>query len=88
MAETFVCEKCGKAMDGAKFYQKKDGSKTKLCKNCLTMHIDNFDPNTFLWILQDMDIPYIPEEWNVLRDRAFAKNPNMTRIVCYRKIHI
>ena len=25
-----------------------------------------------------MDIPYIPEEWNVLRDRAFAKNPNMT----------
>lgn len=78
MAETFVCEKCGKVMDGAKFYQKKDGSKTKLCKNCLTMHIDNFDPNTFLWILQDMDIPYIPEEWNVLRDRAFAKNPNMT----------
>lgn len=48
MAETFVCEKCGKVMDGAKFYQKKDGSKTKLCKNCLTMHIDNFDPNTFL----------------------------------------
>lgn len=78
MAETFVCEKCGKVMDGAKFYQKKDGSKTKLCKNCLTMHIDNFDPDTFLWILQDMDIPYIPEEWNVLRDRAFAKNPNMT----------
>lgn len=78
MAETFVCEKCGKAMEGGKFYQKKDGSKTKLCKNCLTMHIDNFDPSTFLWILQDMDIPYIPEEWNVLRDRAFAKNPNMT----------
>ena len=46
-----------------------------LCKKCLTMHIDNFNPDTFLWILQDMDLPYIPEEWNVLRDRAFAKNP-------------
>ena len=78
MAEMFVCEKCGRSMDGTKFYQKKDGEKTKLCKNCLTMHIDNFDPNTFLWILKDMDIPYIPEEWNVLRDRAFAKNPNLT----------
>ena len=22
-----------------------------------------------------MDIPYIPEEWNVLRDKAYAKNP-------------
>ena len=23
-----------------------------------------------------MDVPYIPEEWNVLRDKAYAKNPN------------
>jgi len=22
-----------------------------------------------------MDVPYIPEEWNILRDRAYAKNP-------------
>ena len=56
-----------------------------LCKNCLTMHIDNFNPETFLWILQDMDLPYIPEEWNVLRDRAFAKNPNLTGMSVFGK---
>ena len=22
-----------------------------------------------------MDVPYIPEEWNKLRDKAYAKNP-------------
>jgi hypothetical protein len=22
-----------------------------------------------------MDVPYLPSEWNVLRDRAFAKDP-------------
>jgi hypothetical protein len=22
-----------------------------------------------------MDVPYIPEEWNILRDKAFAKDP-------------
>jgi len=22
-----------------------------------------------------MDVPYVPAEWNVLRDRAFAKDP-------------
>lgn len=44
-----ICQKCGKMMDeNAKFYQYKDGRKTELCKSCLTMHIDNFDPNTFL----------------------------------------
>ena len=73
MAGTKTCLKCTKTMDAdAKFYQKRNGEKTDLCKNCLTMHIDNFNPDTFLWILKDMDFPYVPEEWNVIRDKAFA----------------
>lgn len=81
-----ICQKCGKMMDeNAKFYQYKDGRKTELCKNCLTMHIDNFDPNTFLWLLEKMDVPYIPEEWNTLRDRAFAKNPNLNGMSVFGK---
>jgi hypothetical protein len=70
-----VCSKCGKSMDEKNFYTYKDGRKTELCKKCLTMHIDNFDPDTYLWILEDMDVPYVPEEWNVLRDKAYAKDP-------------
>lgn len=81
-----ICQKCGKMMDeNAKFYQYKDGRKTELCKNCLTMHIDNFDPNTFLWLLEKMDVPYIPEEWDTLRDRAFAKNPNLNGMSVFGK---
>lgn len=72
----YVCERCGKSMDEANFYTYKDGTKTELCKKCLTAHIDNFDPNTYLWLLEKMDVPYIPEEWNVLRDRAYAKDPH------------
>ena len=67
------------------FYLRKDGTRMNLCKKCLTMHIDNFNPETFLWILKDMDLPYIPEEWNVLRDRAFAKNPNLTGMSVFGK---
>ena len=70
-----TCAKCGKSMDGMQFYTYKDGSKTEMCKKCLTMHIDNFIPETFLWLLEKMDVPYVPEEWNVLRDRAYAKDP-------------
>lgn len=70
-----TCQKCGKTMDEGQFYSYKDGRKTELCKACLTMHIDNYDPSTFLWLLEKMDVPYVPEEWNVLRDRAFAKDP-------------
>lgn len=28
------------------------------------MHVDNWDPNTYLWILQEADVPYVPDEWN------------------------
>lgn len=71
----FTCQKCGKSMDEGQFYTYKDGNKTELCKKCLTLHIDNFDESTYLWLLQKMDVPYVPEEWNVLRDRAYAKDP-------------
>jgi hypothetical protein len=78
MAEQKLCQKCGRMMDAdTKFYTYKNGDKTEMCKNCLTMHIDNFDPNTFLWLLEKMDVPYLPEEWNSIRDKAFAKNPNL-----------
>ena len=44
-----TCQKCLKTMDeDAKFYQKRDGTKTDLCKSCLTLHVDNYDPETFL----------------------------------------
>lgn len=75
MAE-YYCEKCGRTMNENQFYTYKDGRKTELCKKCLTMHVDNFNPDTFLWLLEKMDVPYVPNEWNVLRDRAYEKDPN------------
>ena len=69
------CDKEQKWAREINFYTYKDGSKSKMCKQCLTMHIDNFNPDTFLWLLKEFDVPYIPEEWNTLRDKAFAKDP-------------
>ena len=30
------------------------------------MHVDNFSPDTYMWILQECDVPYVPDEWNKL----------------------
>ena len=62
-------------MEDTNFYTYRDGTKHKYCKACLTMHIDNFEPSTFLYILEDMDVPWLPWEWNKIRDKAYAKNP-------------
>ena len=71
MTEAFYCEKCKRTMDGNQFYgtnkiDKYPEGKLRQCKKCVTMHIDNFDSNSYLWILQECDVPYVPEEWNKL----------------------
>ena len=72
---TMYCEKCHKTMVDTNFYTYKDGSKCELCKACLTMHVNSFDPTTFLWILEKFDYPWLPWEWNSLRDKAYQKDP-------------
>ena len=72
----YFCDKCGRELEEVQFYTYRDGRKTELCKKCLTMHIDNYEPETFLWLLEKMDVPYIEEEWNVIREKAYAKDPS------------
>lgn len=70
--ETYYCEKCNRTLRAEEFYSSNNlekypnGGKLPQCKKCITMHVDNWDPETFLWILQEIDVPYIPEEWNKL----------------------
>lgn len=77
MAELLYCKKCGRQLKDTEFYTDRDKKKLDLCKKCLTMHVDNFDPQTFLWILQQVDIPYVPNEWEIIRNKAIeTKGPD------------
>ena len=69
------CEKCRKTMSEKQFYTLRDGSKMELCKACLTMHVNNWEPETYLWILEKADVPYIEAEWVSIRDKAYQKDP-------------
>ena len=77
--KTYYCDKCHKTMTADSFYVSNNKEKYKndgvlnQCKKCITMHVDNWDPSTYLWILQECDVPYIPDEWNRLMER-YAKD--------------
>ena len=71
-----TCAKCGRTKEQTMFYTYKDGSKPDLCKQCTLMHVDIWDPNTFVWLLEQYDVPWLPWEWESLREKAYAKNPN------------
>ena len=71
MAETLYCEKCNRTQSSDSFYgsnnlEKYPEGKLHQCKKCISMHVDNFNPDTYLWILQECDVPFIPDEWNKL----------------------
>lgn len=73
--KTYYCKVCGRTMDTDQFYTSNrfdrypNDGKLLECKKCVTRHVDNWDPKTYLWILEEIDVPYIEEEWNTLLER-------------------
>ena len=84
MADSYYCEKCKRTMNAGEFYSSNDlekypnEGKFPKCKKCMTMHVDNWNPDTYLWILQEADVPYIPDEWNKLMSTYARDNKKLT----------
>ena len=63
--QMYYCEKCNRTMGADQFYSSNNlekypnDGKFPQCKKCMTMHVDNWNPDTYLWILQEADVPYI-----------------------------
>jgi hypothetical protein len=80
--ENYYCSKCNRTLGADQFYgsnnlDKYPEGKLKQCKKCITMHVDNFNQDTYLWILQECDVPYVPDEWNKLL-ASYAKDRSKT----------
>ena len=77
--EQYYCKKCNRTMAAEQFYgsnnkEKYPEGKLDTCKKCLTMHVNNWDPETYVWILKECDVPYVPDEWNKLLE-TYGRNP-------------
>ena len=79
-AGLYYCEHCHKTKPEKDFYGSNNlvkypnNGKLTQCKQCISMHIDNWNPDTYLWILEECDVPYIPQEWVGLLQK-YAKDP-------------
>lgn len=70
-----TCTRCGKSKLEANFWKKKSGERVDICRDCLTMFIDNRDPNTFKWILKEFDVPYVEHTWVETVNKKYLNNP-------------
>ncbi len=73
------CEICHRAMDAVQFYISNNVEKyppdgrLPVCKKCMTLCVDNWDPETFKPLLEQLDVPYIKDEWDILLKRYCEK---------------
>lgn len=81
MSQQYYCRVCNRTMDEDQFYMSKrldkypEGGHLLECKKCVTRHVDNWDPKTYLNILEEIDVPYIEEEWTKLM-KKYAQDPS------------
>ena len=81
----YYCDKCHRTMSSDNFYKSNNLEKygdndgyLHVCKKCLTMHVDNWNPDSFKPILMDIDVPWIPDEWNLLLQKYGKNRSNVT----------
>ena len=70
-----TCSKCGRTLRETEFFKMKTGNRYDLCKDCLCQYIDNRKPDTFKWILEAFDVPYIEKKWTQLTNERYKKDP-------------
>lgn len=80
---SYFCDKCQRTMDVSNFYKTNNLEKypngyLPQCKKCTTMHVNNDNPDTYLWILQECDVPYIPSQWYALMEKYGRDKSKLT----------
>ena len=74
------CTKCGRLLTDTDFYTSNNierfppDGKMAECKKCWSMHVDNWDPDTYKPLLEQLDIPYIKSVWDQLLEKFLSKN--------------
>lgn len=58
------CDKCKRLEPETNFWKKRNGNYHTICKSYYRDTVDPYDTSTFLPLLKELDIPYIPDEWN------------------------
>ena len=62
-----ICKKCKNDKPETEFLTSKENTHLCVCKECVDKTFDPDDPATFMWILKELDIPYIEQFWKERR---------------------
>lgn len=89
MTDRIGCMRCHRELQVKDFYKDKNGNPMAKCKKCMASMIDLDSYSTILPVLKEIDIPYIPYEFERLKDRymysekegVMVRNPNCNQTI-------
>ena len=74
MPNKLYCPRCNKEKAEVQFFKLRNNKGFfEMCKECTCAHVDNFNPDTFLWILEKADVPWVETEWVKIRDKTIRE---------------
>lgn len=89
MTDRINCSRCHREFQVKDFYKDKNGNPMKKCKKCMASMIDLNSYSTVLPVLKEINIPYIPYEFERLKERymysekdgVMVRNPNCNQTI-------
>lgn len=81
LTEKITCANCHRDFKRSDFYLDKNSNPMKKCKKCMALMIDVNSRSTVMNIMEEIDIPFIPAEWDALRERYEFSTDKRGKIV-------
>lgn len=75
-SQLFKCAKCGRELEAKAFWTNKAGEVMNTCRECASRYVDVRKPSTFMWVLKELDLPWIENIWVSMCRRKYNKDPD------------
>lgn len=77
-----TCPKCGRTLEEIKFFSYRDDRKKKypICKDCIKMYIDDYNPDTFVKYIKEFNDPWSPTLWNKMLKKEEIRRKEQKRL--------
>lgn len=76
------CRICGRTRPAYEFYARKDGDGGPItaCKDCCAANLDLTRPETFMWVLEELDVPFVASRfYKTFDDKMRKDGPGYSR---------
>lgn len=75
-----TCEACQRELEEKQFYFSQR-YRLKVCKDCIKSDFNAEDRSSYMWVLRELDMPFISQTWRMLKRGAEAGGRSLEQLL-------